>query len=266
MANSSELRDRRLMSRRMQLLCVRAAIPMVLLLFGGLAFSGFLTPPAPAAGAAEIAKEYRENTDQLRIGLAVSLFSIILFFPFGAALTAQARRIEGASPVLTYAMIAAIGSASLIFIGPWVCWQAAAFRPERAASDIYLLNDLGWLIFTWCFFAFTSWNFMLGAAILSDTREKPIYPRWAGYYNFFVGLTFVPDILVVFFKTGPFDWRGMVPYWFPFTVYGIWIIVMMVLTTRAIEQQSIDDEQFDGPLTQESARAVARSSEVPASV
>jgi len=259
MASTTEMRDRRLMSRRTQLLCVRMAIPIVLLLFGGLAFSGFLTPPAPAAGAAEIAKEYRENTDQLRIGLAVSLLSIILFFPFGAALTAQARRIEGPSPVLTYAMIAAIGSASLIFIGPWVCWQAAAFRPERAAADIYLLNDLGWLIFTWCFFAFTSWNFMLGLAILSDTREKPIYPRWAGYLNFFVGLVFVPDILVVFFKTGPFDWLGVVPYWFPFAVYGIWIIVMMVLTTKAINKQAEEPEFVETSMPDAPRRAPERS-------
>jgi len=246
-------RDRRLMSRRTQLLCVRMAIPVVLLLFGGLAFSGFLTPPAPAAGADEIAHMYRTDTDQIRLGLAFSFLSIILFFPFGASLVAQARRIEGA-PVLSYAQTAAIGSGSLIFVLPWVCWMTAAFRPERAADDIQLLNDLGWLIFTFSFVAFTAWNFCLGVAILSDTRKRPIFPRWAGYYNLFVGMTFVPDIMVPFFKTGPFDWRGIVPYWFPFVVYGIWILVMMILTTKAINQEAIDDECFDEPVEEGTSR------------
>jgi len=248
------------MSRRTQLLCVRMAIPMVLLLFGGLSFSGFLSPLAPADGPDAIAHIYRTQTDHIRLGLAASFLSVILFFPFGAALTAQARRIEGISPVLTYAQIAAIGSASLVFILPWVCWMTAAFRPERAASEIQLLNDLGWLIFTFSFVAFTSWNFMLGIAILSDTRRKPIFPRWAGYYNIFVGLVFMPDLLVPFFKTGPFDWRGVVPYWFPFAVYGVWILVMMVLTTKAInEQAEVPEELQERPDSE--PRAPSRSSE-----
>jgi hypothetical protein len=50
--------------------------------------------------------------------------------------------------------------------------------------------------------AFTSWNLALGLAILSDTRSSKIFPRWLGYYNIFVGLSFLPDLLVPFFKTG----------------------------------------------------------------
>jgi len=235
-----QLRERQLMSRRMQLLSVRMAIPIVLLLFGGLAFSGFITPPAPASGADEIARMYRDSNTEIRLGTAFSFLSIILFFPFGAALVTQARRIE-TSPVLSYAQIAAIGSASIVWVMPWVCWMTAAFRPGRAASEILLLNDLGWLFFTFSFVAFTSWNWCLGLAILTDTRERPIYPRWAGYYNLFVGMTFVPDLLVPFFKTGPFDWRGVVPYYFPFAVYGVWIIVMLVLTVKAIKVEDAEN-------------------------
>jgi hypothetical protein len=213
---------------------------MVILHFGGLCLSHFIMPLAPNDGADAIAHVYRTHTDRIRFGLAISFLSIILIFPFGAALTAQARRIEGASPVLAYTQIAALASGSLIFVLPWVCWMTAAFRPERAASDIQLLNDLGWLIFTFSFVAFTAWNFAIGMAILSDTRKRPVFPRWLGYYNFFVGLAFMPDLLVPFFKTGPFDWRGVVPYWFPFAVYGVWILVMMVMTVKAINEQAAE--------------------------
>jgi hypothetical protein len=231
-------RQEPLMSRRMQLICIRTAVPMVILLFGGLVLSGFINPLSPNSSAASIAHTYRTHTDRIRFGLALSFLSVILIFPFGAAIAAQARRIEGAAPVLTYTQVAAIGSGSLIFVLPWCCWMAAAFRPERAASQIMLLNDLGWLIFTFSFVAFTSWNFALGLAILSDTSRSKIFPRWVGYYNIFVGMTFIPDLLVPFFKTGPFDWRGIVPYWFPFAVYGVWIILMMVMTTKAIRQEA----------------------------
>jgi hypothetical protein len=253
------------MSERTQLICARMAIPMVIMLFVGLGSSTFLTPPAPAAGADEIARMYRDNTDQIRLGLAFSFLSLILFFPFAASMVAQARRIEG-TPVLTIAQTAAIGSGSLIFILPWCVWMTAAFRPAREASQILLLNDLGWLIFTFSFVAFTAWNFCLGVAILSDTRREPVFPRWLGYYNIFVGLIFCPDLLVPFFKTGPFDWRGIFPYYLPFAVYGVWLLVMMVMTVRAIRQESAENAQFDEPEAGSSPISSGRISESPTAV
>jgi hypothetical protein len=238
-------RQRSLMSRRTQLICIRSAVPMVIMLFGGLTLCGFISPLSPHSSALSIAHAYREHTTRIRVGLAISFFSMILIFPFGAAISAQTRRIEGAAPVLSYTQIAAIGSGSLIFILPWCCWMTAAFRPARAASQIQLLNDLGWIIFTFSFVAFTAWNFAVGLAILSDTRKTPIFPRWCGYYNFFVGISFMPDILVVFFKKGPFDWRGIIPYWGPFTIYGLWILLMMVMTSKAIKAEA--DEERAGP-------------------
>ena len=234
--SAADLR-RRLMSKRSQLICIRCALPMVILMFGGLTLAGFIDPLSPAAGPASIAHTYRIHTDRIRVGLAISFLGFILIFPFGAAIAAQTRRIE-TNPVWSYTQIAGMASGSLIFILPWCCWMTAAFRPARDASQIQLLNDLGWIIFTFSFVAFTAWNWALGGAILTDTRERSIFPRWAGYYNIFVGISFVPDIFVVFFKRGPFDWRGVIPYWEPFAVYGIWILVMMVLTTKAINREA----------------------------
>jgi hypothetical protein len=243
------------MSRRMQLICVRGALPMVIMLFGGLTLAGFIEPLSPRDGANAIAHIYRIHTDRIRIGLAFSFLSIILLFPFGAAVAAQSRRIEGASPVLTYTQIAGMASGSLIFILPWCFWEAAAFRPERAATQIQLLNDVGWIIFTFSFVAFTAWNWALGLSILSDRRATPIFPRWAGYYNIFVGITFIPDIFVVFFKTGPFDWRGVIPYWEPFAVYGVWILVMMVLTVRAINREAEEASEPPWPVAEHPGHA-----------
>ena len=51
--------------------------------------------------------------------------------------------------MLTYTQIAGLASGSLIFVLPWCFWEVAAFRPDRAASQIQLLNDVGWIIFSW---------------------------------------------------------------------------------------------------------------------
>jgi hypothetical protein len=230
-------------TRLLQLVWVRTAIPMVIMLFGGLTLAGFMEPLSPFAPAHVIAHIYAIHTNRIRFGLAISFLSIIFMFSFGSSVIAQARRIEGAAPVLSYTQLAGLASGTLIFILPWCFWEVAAFRPARDASQIQLLNDVGWIIFTFSFMAFSAWNWALGAAILTDRREKPVFPRWAGYYNIFVGISFMPDICVVFFKTGPFDWRGLIPYWGPFVIYGIWILVMMVLTGRAINQEAAEAKE-----------------------
>ena len=221
--------------RKIQLACIWSGVPMVLMLFIGLwPIAGFIPPIHPWASAAEVAQIYRTQAATIRFGLAMSFLSIIFLFPFGSAIAAQSRRIEGASPVLTYIQISGFASGTLTFIVTWICWFTAAFRPERSDSDILLLNDLGWMMFVTDFIAFTAWNWALGVAILSDSREKPIFPRWLGFYNFFVGISFIPDICVPFFKTGVFSWEGIFPFYLPFFVYFIWILVQMWYTSKAI--------------------------------
>jgi hypothetical protein len=236
------LMQRMQINRQMRLVCIWCAIPMCVLLFGGLTISGFISPVLPSETAEEVAHQYRTNTDAIRIGLALSFAGVIFFLPFGAAIAAQTRRIESVPPVLTYLQTASFASGSLIFIIPWVCWQTAAFRPERAATEIQLMNDLGWMCFVFAYVAFTAWLIAIGLAILSDTSKSPVYPRWLGYYNFYVAITFIPDNLIPFFKTGPFSWNGFFPYWFPFAMYGIWILVMLGMTVKAINREAADEE------------------------
>jgi hypothetical protein len=241
-ANSSSQKSNA--KRTIQLACAWSAIPMVLLLFIGLwPIAGFIPPLHPWSSAAEIANIYRTQAGTIRFGLAMSLLSIIFLLSFGGAIAGQARRIEGSAPALTYIQVASFASGSLIFVIPWICWLTAAFRPERTDTEIMLLNDLGWMTFVTAFVAFFAWNFALGAAILMDTRVKPIFPRWLGFFNFFVGMSFVPDICVPFFKTGMFSWEGIFPFYLPFFVYFVWILVQMWFTSKAI----MEDQEFSSP-------------------
>jgi MFS family permease len=224
-------------SRNIRLACVWCAVPMVLLLFGGLIYSGFMVPILPSATAQQVAAQYRTDAAQIRLGLAASFAAVILFLVFGGVIADQTRRIKSAPVVLTYIQIASFGAGSLIFVIPWVCWQTAAFRPEREATQIMLLNDLGWMTFVFSYVAFTAWLIAIGVAILADVAPSPVYPRWLGYFNIVVAVIFVPDNVIPFFKTGPFGWNGIFPYWIPFVSYGIWILMMLRYTVVAINAE-----------------------------
>jgi hypothetical protein len=221
-----------------QKVCVWAGIPMLALLLAGLLASGFLVAPSPHWSAPHIAHFYRNHTTRIRLGLVFGFCGFIAFFPFAGGIAAQTRRIAGAGRALAYVQNAAIGSASIAFIGTWCLWVTAAFRAGRPASEIQLLNDLGWVLFVFPFPAFTAWNWAIGIAILTDRRTPPIYERWVGYANLFLGALFLPDVLVPLFKTGPFCWRGVMTYYGPLTWFGIWMVAMMITTSRAIDDEA----------------------------
>jgi hypothetical protein len=232
------LRDRRLMSRRMQLICLWSGLPFLVLAFVGLALSHFLFPPSPTASANVIAHIYRAHADRTRIWLAVAFSGTVFIYSFGGAIAAQTRRIEGLAPVLSYVQLGALGSAPLFFLIPFCCWEAAAFRLARSASEIQVINDIGWAVFTFVGQPYTAWLAAVGLAILSDTSERPIFPRWCGYLSIFVGCDIVVSDVSCLFKHGLLDWRGGLTYWIPFVTWGIWAVVMMVMTTRAIDEEA----------------------------
>src|SRR5262245_30052533 len=102
----SRVGDAPAMNRKIRLLCIRSAIPLVLLLFGGLIFSGFIVPIPPSNTAAQVVAQYTEDAFRIRLGLVISFTGILFLLAFGAAIAAQTRRIENLPPVLTYMQVA----------------------------------------------------------------------------------------------------------------------------------------------------------------
>jgi hypothetical protein len=97
---------------------------------------------------------------------------------------------------LAYTNLAVGALFVLEFISSLIIWQSVTFRP-RGPEVLQAMNDTAWLLFV----AITSTPMLqavvIGAAISSDSRETPIFPRWAGYFNFWVAVLFVPGSITV---------------------------------------------------------------------
>ena len=76
---------------------------------------------------------------------------------------------------------------------------------------------------------------------MADCGKQPVFPRWVGYFNFWVGLLFVPGGMITFFKSGPFAWNGIIAFWIPASVFGTWFLVMTPMLLKAIQQQARDE-------------------------
>lgn len=226
------------MNAKSQRVCAWFA-PIFCVIFGvGWAiFAGFVPPPPPGASAEEIATLYRENTQLMRLGFVLMMAGAGTFAPLVAVLAVQMKRIEGQHSPYTYTQIITGAAGILILLIPAMTWTTAAFRPERDAELILLLNDLGWLLLTPTFGCASVQNLVIGLAIFADKRAQPIFPRWFGFLNIWVAVLFLPAGLIPFFKAGPFAWDGIIAFWLPAVIFFVWVIAAFLLLLKAITRQ-----------------------------
>lgn len=202
-----------------QRLCVYSGLVfMVLFLLGWCLMAGFFPPPSPELSAVEISSFYADNTMMIRAGLLLTMASCGFYIPFVASISSQIKRIKHAPSVLADIQSLSGTAGMFVFLLPVMIWLTATFRPDRNPELILVLNDLGWLLFAMTFAPFLSQLLAIVFAVLADKQQNPVYPKWVGYLNAWVVASFIPPGLVVFFKTGPFAWDGVIGIWLPTAV------------------------------------------------
>lgn len=226
---------------------VLSGIVFVCLFFIGLlVLARFVPPPSPNDSAQQVVEMYLSRTNSIRSGLLLCFLGTIFMLAFGTGLSGQIRRIRGLSPSVVHLQVASVACSVLIIMLPIVCWWVAAFRADVRSPEItQLVNDLGWMTFVVSFPPFITWCASTGQAILSDTSDRPLFPRWAGYLSFFVAVAQIPPGLLVFFKTGPFAWNGLISYWIPLFDFFPWVVVMIVLAFRATRRDDYEVDPLD---------------------
>ena len=226
------------MNRGTELACAWSGVAMMVLLSIGLFGCGLFPPISPNASPQEVADFYGDNTDLIRAGLLFSFIGFGLWGPFMASVGTQLQRIPGISPTLVRTQQLAAAAAWIFLLMPMLFYSAAAFRPDQDPNVLQALNDVGWFTFIMPFVPFAGIALVMGVAILQDESSEPIFPRWFGYLCLWIALLQVPGGILTFFKTGPFDWRGLFALWIPFTVFGIWMATSSWTLDRAIRRQA----------------------------
>jgi hypothetical protein len=229
-------RDHYAPDRSIQLLCAWCGpLATVLALLGMVFISGFIPATEPAASGQEIADFYTANVNRIRAGMIVSMIAFSFFVPFGVAIAILTRRIERL-PLMSYVQIASVAIAALEGVMAAVIWITAAYRPDAIDPDMTrMLHDLGWICFLVDVPPFSIWIAAIGIAIMRDRNASPLFPRWLGFFNFWVALLILPALVLPFFKTGPFAYNGLLALYLPFGAFFIWMVIMTIAVLRAID-------------------------------
>jgi len=221
------------MNRRNQLISIHCW-GVFLVVFGvGLVLVGWLPPPSPNLSDAETAKNFRvANGDVSRMVFAAWFF----FAPFAAvpavAIANQVRRIEGPGAALAKIQMLMAPLVALAVQIPAALWLAAGYRPTISDGAIVTLNDIAW------FFLLggvgPGFVQMLSVVLCILQGDGSIYPRWLGYAILWVALLEGPAAVLMFFKTGPLAWDGLLSFWVVALAFFAWAILIWVFTARAI--------------------------------
>jgi hypothetical protein len=228
---------------------------LALLVVGFILFAGFIPARSASQSAQQTAQFLVENRDMIKWGLIVAMFAAPLLMPFAATISIQMRRIEGRYPALAMTELGLGAILVLEFIYLIFFWQTATFRADRDPELIQLLDDMGWIPFVGLTSTIVLQVTVFGVAILLDRRERPVFPRWLGYYNLWVALMFLPGTFNVFYQDGPLSRNGIIAWYIPLTVFATWLLITSFYLSRAVDTMA-DDE----PGTSDGTRATAEIS------
>lgn len=223
-------------SRAFSRFCAWSCLVSLLMFFVGLVIAHYVPPPAPGASASTIARFYQQHHTGLRIGGWLTILSSMFWAAYIAVIAEQTRRIPGTPVSGVYLQIIAGASAAITFAIPGLLMEVAAFRPARPDSITLALNDLMWIpsVIPWP--PFMAQYYAFSYAVLTDRQERPLFPRWLAYLNLWAILGYVPSMLLPFVKSGAFDWRGAVVFWFAGVVFCTQGVANVVCLLRAIDR------------------------------
>ncbi|EHB59170.1 hypothetical protein MycrhDRAFT_1606 [Mycolicibacterium rhodesiae JS60] len=223
------------MNRRNQLMSVHVMGVFVVVLGGGLLLAGWVPPPSPNLSDSEIAAIFRVgNGDVTRMVFAAWFFFAPCFAIPMVAVANQMRRIEGPSAALAtnVLLMAPVGVLGLQI--PAALWLAAGYRPGLSDAAIVTMNDIAW------FFILGAVGpgivQMLSVVLCILQGDGSIYPRWLGYTILWLAPLELASAVIMFFKTGPLAWDGLLSFWVVAAGFFAWAVLIWIFTARAINR------------------------------
>lgn len=224
-----------LSTKLFQKVCAFGGILCPLLFFLSWIASGFV-PPMPANYSGEqVLDHYRRHETGIKFGSDLMLIGSMFYATFTAAISAQMIRIPNV-PYLASSMQMASGSfACVTFLMPAMFFGVTAFRLDRPVELTLLMNDMSWITMVQPWPPFLTQNWAFAWAIWTDQREKPLFPKWLAWFNFIAPPVFAPSLGLIFTKTGPFAWHGVLSIWIPAILFLIQFIVNVIYLFVAID-------------------------------
>jgi hypothetical protein len=200
---------------------------------------GFFPPPSPSLSADQVVALYSEHIIRFRIGVVLALITGAFMMPYSLVVSMQMARLEKGVPIWAILQLMC-GLINAMYIwGPVLIWGVAAFSIDRAPELTVLLHELGWLSYITPLTCFPL-NMLTIIVVCFNKDEEDrhsAFPRWLGYLTAWQAVQSFGGPIALLFKAGIFSWSGLIPFWLPLGLFGVWFGALSFTLFRALRYQ-----------------------------
>lgn len=231
-----------LFSERSQKAILWWGIGLAILYSIALIFLLHMVPPPSATWSIDhVAAWYQEHRTSILIGATINGWTGAFMMPILAVLAVQMARVEGGRyPIWGWLSLVSGAVMSIWLALPPFLWGAAAFTPARDHSATEALHTLGMFTLTTSdqFYIFL-WVGVSVICLRPATAKIPHnpFPRWWGYLSLWITVMFEAGAFAYLTRTGPFAWNGLLVFWSPLSLFGVWIFIQCRLLFKALSAQ-----------------------------
>jgi len=234
------------MSHRSQTVLVWWAV--IFMVIYGLALGlllDMIPPPSPKLSAVEISHWYAVRHTKIRIGAVIASWTSAFMVPLSVVIAAQMSRQEAGRKVWSASVLISGGLMSIFLVLPPLFWGVAAFTPGRDPQVTAIMHELGMLTLTTTdqYYVFMWVAIVVICLIPTKVKHSP-FPRWFGYFTLWTAIMFEAGAFAFLPRSGPFAWNGLLVFWVPLTLFGLWIAVTAFVLIQKINLQR-DDEALE---------------------
>lgn len=205
-------------------------------------------PPSPKLSAVQIAHWYAVRHTKIRIGAVVASWTSAFMVPLSIVIGVQMARQEGGRKIWSITTVVCGGLMSIFLVLPPLFWGVAAYTSTRDPQATAIMHQLGTLtlVTTDQYYIFM-WVAISVVCFLPSRIVNSPFPRWYGYFNAWTAFMFEAGAIAFLPQSGPFAWNGLLVFWSPFVLFGLWIAVTCYLLLGAIKLQRAEEVQASVP-------------------
>lgn len=223
--------------RAQQVILWSTPVVALVLLALFVAFPGFFPPMSPNMTATEVAQFYADNTPLIRFSMVGFNLCGVMIVPFFVLIMGQMLRMRGQSHIFAFSYLTAIVAGVTLFALSNIFFAVAAFRADRGAELVQVLNDLAWIVFIAPIGMLVAQFVLLALAVYFDEKPQPIFPKWVSPYALLTALAMAPSAGAAVFRDGPLAWDGFVSFWLRNGAFALFVAVMFFLVRSALRRQ-----------------------------
>jgi hypothetical protein len=211
----------------------------------------------PAWSAEQVAAWYADNQGKIKWGAVIAGWAGGFMMPILAVFAVQMARVEGGWKIWSALSLVSGAMMSLFLALPPLFWGVAAYTAPRNDPEVTtLMHELGTLTLTatdqYYIFMWVGVTVLALRPATQLVKNNP-FPRWWGYLSLWITIMFEAGAVAFVPRSGPFAWNGLLVFWSPLTLFGVWISIQSWLVFRALRAQAADRDPEPTPAAMVSA-------------